>query len=305
MTAWVSTETRLLVQGLTGREGKFHALAGRDYGTQLVAGVTPGKGGTSVEGIPVFNTVHEAVAKTGANASMVFVPPAGCADAIMEAADAGIALVVAITEGIPVNDMIRVKAFLADRPGVRLVGPNCPGVIRPSAKVKLGIMPARIHRPGKVGIVSRSGTLTYEAVDQLSRLGIGQSTCVGIGGDPIPGTSFIDMLALFEADPATRIDEAGDNLDSEKAQASETQEEIPTVVLTELEPAMMVEPSVTPTPSLPPTASLTPTSSSTPEMSSWRTNSICFSNTAASSFSNRISSSCFIYRKPRFGRSPS
>jgi succinyl-CoA synthetase alpha subunit len=209
---WIGADTRLVVQGLTGREGKFHALQCRDYGTQVVAGVTPGKGGTSVDGIPVFDTVHAAVAATAANASMVFVPPPAAADAVMEAADAGIALIVAITEGIPVNDMIRAKAFIAAKnrgadggapAKTRLIGPNCPGIIRPSAKVKIGIMPARIHRPGGVGIVSRSGTLTYEAVGQTSALGLGQSTCIGIGGDPVNGTSFKDALALFRDDPET------------------------------------------------------------------------------------------------------
>jgi succinyl-CoA synthetase alpha subunit len=218
--AWISTETRLLVQGLTGREGHFHAMQCRDYGTQVVAGVTPGKGGTTIDGIPVFDTVQEAVGKTGANASMIFVPPPGAADAIMEAADAGVALVVAITEGIPVNDMIRAKAFLKTT-NARLVGPNCPGVIRPSAKVKIGIMPARIHRPGGVGIVSRSGTLTYEAVGQTSALGMGQSTCVGIGGDPVNGTSFKDALELFRDDPETEavilIGEIGGTAEEEAA----------------------------------------------------------------------------------------
>ena len=203
MKAWISTDTKLVVQGLTGREGKFHALAARDYGTKVVAGVTPGKGGTTVEGIPVFDTVEQAVKATGANASMVFVPPPAAADGIMEAAAAGIALVVAITEGIPVNDMMKAKDFLAKLPGVRLIGPNCPGVIRPSARVKIGIMPARIHKPGSVGVVSRSGTLTYEAVGQTSAIGLGQSTCIGIGGDPVNGTNFIDALTLFKDDPET------------------------------------------------------------------------------------------------------
>jgi succinyl-CoA synthetase alpha subunit len=218
--AWISTDTRLVVQGLTGREGHFHATQCKAYGTQVVAGVTPGKGGTTIDGIPVFDTVHEAVEKTGANASMIFVPPPGAADAIMEAADAGVALIVAITEGIPVNDMIRAKAFLDGKP-VRLIGPNCPGVIRPSAKVKIGIMPARIHRPGGVGIVSRSGTLTYEAVGQTSALGLGQSTCIGIGGDPVNGTNFKDALALFRDDPETEavilIGEIGGNAEEEAA----------------------------------------------------------------------------------------
>jgi len=220
VSAWVDTNTKLVVQGLTGREGTFHALAARAYGTQVVAGVTPGKGGASVEGIPVFNSVAEAVKKTGANASMVFVPPSACADAIMEAADAGVALIVAITEGIPVNDMIRAKAFLA-KTNSRLIGPNCPGIIRPSAKVKIGIMPARIHKPGFVGVVSRSGTLTYEAVGQTTALGFGQSTCIGIGGDPINGTSFIDTLTLFRDDPETQavimIGEIGGSAEEEAA----------------------------------------------------------------------------------------
>jgi len=220
MSAWVDSNTKLVVQGLTGREGTFHALAAKAYGTQVVAGVTPGKGGASVEGIPVFNTVAEAVRKTGANASMVFVPPGACADAIIEAADAGIGLVVAITEGIPVNDMIRAKTYLA-RTKSRLIGPNCPGIIRPSAKVKIGIMPARIHKPGFVGVVSRSGTLTYEAVGQTSALGFGQSTCIGIGGDPINGTNFIDTLTLFRDDPETKavimIGEIGGSAEEEAA----------------------------------------------------------------------------------------
>ena len=221
MKAWIDANTRLVVQGLTGREGSFHALAARDYGTKVVAGVTPGKGGTAHEGIPVFDTVREAVEKVGANAAMIFVPPPAAADAIMEAADAGVALIVAITEGIPVNDMIKAKAYLAGCPGVRLVGPNCPGIIRPSAKVKIGIMPARIHRPGAVGIVSRSGTLTYEAVGQTTRLGYGQSTCIGIGGDPVNGTNFIDALTLFRDDPETEavimIGEIGGSAEEEAA----------------------------------------------------------------------------------------
>jgi succinyl-CoA synthetase alpha subunit len=220
MTAWIDRNTKLVVQGLTGREGKFHALAARDYGTQVVAGVTPGKGGTSVEGIPVFDSVSAAVKATGANASMVFVPPPACADAIMEASDAGIPLIVAITEGIPVNDMIRAKEYLA-RGKSRLIGPNCPGIIRPSAKVKIGIMPARIHMPGFVGVVSRSGTLTYEAVGQTTALGFGQSTCIGIGGDPINGTNFIDTLTLFKDDDETRavimIGEIGGSAEEEAA----------------------------------------------------------------------------------------
>ena len=206
MSIWVGSETRLLVQGLTGREGTFHALASRDYGTRVVAGVTPGKGGIAHEGIPVFDTVAEAVAATGANASMIFVPPPFAADAIVESAAARVGVIACITEGIPTSDMIRVKAFLeslgSDGPGVRLIGPNCPGIITPG-QCKMGIMPGRIHRPGTVGVVSRSGTLTYEAVDQLTRLGLGQSTVVGIGGDPVNGTSYIDCLRAFREDSQT------------------------------------------------------------------------------------------------------
>ena len=192
--------TKLLVQGM-GRMGQFHARLSVEYGTQVVGGVHPGKGGTTIEGIPVFDTVHQAVEATGANASVIFVPPPGAADAILEAADAGLGLAACITEGIPALDMVRAKAGLAGS-GLRLVGPNCPGVVTPE-QCRIGIMPAQITRPGPVGVVSRSGTLTYEAVDQLSRLGIGQSTCLGIGGDPVIGTTFVDALELFEADPAT------------------------------------------------------------------------------------------------------
>jgi succinyl-CoA synthetase alpha subunit len=193
--------TKLLVQGL-GKMGRFHAGLSREYHTQVVGGVAPGKGGTVVDGMPVFDTVFDAVAATGANATVVFVPPPGAADAILEAADAGIDLVVCITEGIPVLDMLRAKRGL--RGGkTRLLGPNCPGVVTPG-QCRIGIMPAQITKPGPVGVISRSGTLTYEAVDQLTRLGIGQSSCVGIGGDPIIGTNFIDALALFEADPQTK-----------------------------------------------------------------------------------------------------
>ena len=194
-------DTKLLVQGL-GKMGRFHAGLSRAYHTQVVGGVAPGKGGTEVDGMPVFDTMREAVAATGANASVVFVPPPGAADAILEAADAGIELVVCITEGIPVLDMLRAKRGM--RGGkTRLLGPNCPGVVTPG-QCRIGIMPAQITKPGPVGVISRSGTLTYEAVDQLTRLGIGQSSCVGIGGDPIIGTNFVDALALFEADPETR-----------------------------------------------------------------------------------------------------
>jgi succinyl-CoA synthetase alpha subunit len=201
MSILVDRNTRVICQGL-GKAGTFHAIQCREYGTQVVGGITPGKGGTVKEGFPIFNTVAEAVAKTGANASMIFVPPPAAADAIMEAADAGIKVIVAITEGIPVLDMARVKRFLAEKPGVRLVGPNCPGVITPG-QCKIGIMPGYIHKPGPVGVISRSGTLTYEAVFQLTALGLGQSTCVGIGGDPIIGTNQIDLLKLFQDDPGT------------------------------------------------------------------------------------------------------
>jgi succinyl-CoA synthetase alpha subunit len=200
MSILVDKTTRVLCQGM-GKAGTFHAIQCREYGTQVVGGVVPGKGGTSKEGFPLFNTVAEAVAKTGANATMIFVPPPAAADAIMEAADAGIGVIVAITEGIPVLDMSRAMRFLKDKPS-RLIGPNCPGVITPG-QCKIGIMPGYIHKPGPVGVMSRSGTLTYEAVWQLSNLGLGQSTCVGLGGDPIVGTSFIDLLKMFQADPQT------------------------------------------------------------------------------------------------------
>jgi succinyl-CoA synthetase alpha subunit len=200
MSILVDKKTRVICQGL-GKAGTFHATQCRAYGTQVVGGVVPGKGGTTKEGFPLFNTVAEAVAKTGANASMVFVPPPAAADAILEAADAGIGVIVAITEGIPVLDMARTMRLLKDRP-CRLVGPNCPGVITPG-QCKIGIMPGYIHRPGPVGVISRSGTLTYEAVWQLTNLGLGQSTCVGIGGDPIIGTTQIDLLRMFDDDPQT------------------------------------------------------------------------------------------------------
>jgi succinyl-CoA synthetase alpha subunit len=202
MAVLIDQSTRLIVQGLTGKEGTFHARQASTYGTRVVGGVTPGKGGTRHEEWPVFNTVYDAVKQTGANASVIFVPPPFAADAIMEAADAGLALVVCITEGIPTHEMMRAMTFLKERPGTRLVGPNCPGVISPG-KAKAGIIPGNICAEGRIGIVSKSGTLTYEAIHQLTRLGLGQSTCIGIGGDPLIGTSHIDALKLFASDPET------------------------------------------------------------------------------------------------------
>src|SRR3954467_8192689 len=202
MSILIDKKTRLIVQGLTGREGTFHAKQAAAYGTTVVGGVTPGKGGTTHEGWPVFDTVQDAVKQTGANASVIFVPPPFAADAVMEAADGGIALVVCITEGIPTLDMMRAMTFLKERPATRLVGPNCPGLISPG-KAKAGIIPGNICHEGRIGIVSKSGTLTYEAIHQLTRLGMGQSTCIGIGGDPLIGTSHIDALKLFAGDAET------------------------------------------------------------------------------------------------------
>ena len=201
MSVLIDNNTKLLVQGITGSQGMLHTRGCRDYGTNVVSGVTPGKGGQDFEGVPIYNTVQDAVTATGANASMILVPPPFAADAIMEAADAGIPLIVAITEGVPVLDMVSAVSFVYQK-GSRLIGPNCPGIITPG-QIKIGIMPGSIHKTGPVGVVSRSGTLTYEAVGQLTRVGLGQSTCIGIGGDPVNGTNFIDCLKLFQEDPQT------------------------------------------------------------------------------------------------------
>lgn len=220
MAILVNQETRVLTQGITGATGQFHTRACKEYGTRMVSGVTPGKGGTFLDDIPIFDTVAKAVDATGADASVIYVPPAFAADAIMEAAEAGIKLVACITEGVPVRDMVRAKRYL-DGKNTRLLGPNCPGVITPG-ECKIGIMPGHIYRPGSIGVVSRSGTLTYEAVDQLTRLGLGQSTCLGIGGDPVHGLDFIDVLELFNEDPATHavvmIGEIGGNSEEQAAE---------------------------------------------------------------------------------------
>jgi succinyl-CoA synthetase alpha subunit len=202
MSILIDKNTKVITQGITGATGLFHAQGARDYGTLMVGGVTPGKGGTTIDGFPVFDTVDDAVKATGATASVIYVPPAGAADAILEAVDAGIELVICITEGIPVLDMVKVKQYMQGK-SARLIGPNCPGVITPG-ECKIGIMPGYIHKPGPVGVISRSGTLTYEAVWQLTTRDIGQTTCVGIGGDPVNGTDFVDCLKLFEADPMTK-----------------------------------------------------------------------------------------------------
>ena len=231
MSILINADTKVVVQGITGSEGSFHTSLMVEYGTNVVAGVTPGKGGRSIEGIPIFNSVAEAVDKTGANASVLFVPPPFAADGVMEAADAGLDVVVCITEGIPTKDMITVKRYLADKE-TRMIGPNCPGIISPGES-KIGIMPGAIHKPGRVGLISRSGTLTYEAVDQLTKLDIGQSTCIGIGGDPVIGSNFVDLLKIFREDDKTDavviIGEIGGTAEEEVAEYVKTGFEKPIV----------------------------------------------------------------------------